>query len=178
MDLSLSLHFIKHQFPSTSLHGIGFSLGASVLSRYLGETGSQSLLTSGISLGCPWDLTNMSRHLESGILIPLIYSRALGDNLRTLYLALHKKYPGVLDDPKRPESKNFKVNLDKLIKMGSGVRLKAVDDIMVSQVGGPWGVGLWPFENAAEYYAWASPSNLLHGVRRYAFLFSVHAGLN
>lgn len=114
----------------------------------------------------------MSAHLESGILIPFIYSRALGDNLRTLYIALHKKYPGVLDNPKAPQARNFHDNLAKLMKMGSGVRLKAVDDIMVSQIGGPWGVGLWPFDGAAEYYAWASPSNLIHGVKRSVWLYT------
>ncbi len=166
MDLGLSLHYLHNLFPSSPLHGIGFSLGASVLSRYLGESGSQSLLSSGIALGCPWDLARMSIHLESGILIPLIYSRALGDNLRKLYVNITKRYPGILNDPQKAQSANYEVNLRKMIDMGSAVRLKKIDDIMVSQVGGPWGVGLWPFANADEYYNWASPTRMIHNIKR------------
>ena len=32
--------------------GIGFSLGANVLTRYLGEEGEQSLLSSGCAMAC------------------------------------------------------------------------------------------------------------------------------
>lgn len=77
MDLALALHFIRNRHPSSPLIGIGFSLGASVISRYLGEYGSSSILSAGVVLGCPWDLTAMSHKLEDAgsllgcILLPL-----------------------------------------------------------------------------------------------------------
>ena len=57
--------------------------------------------------------------------------------------------------------------LGKLKAMrGKGVTLKTVDGVMTSQIGGPAGIGLWPFAGADEYYEWASPKKVLGGVRR------------
>lgn len=43
---------IAHKFPNAPLLGVGFSLGANVLTRYLGEEGEQSRVHSGCMLAC------------------------------------------------------------------------------------------------------------------------------
>lgn len=44
--------FIAKTFPKAPLLGLGFSLGANVLVKYLAEEGSESRLQSGCALGC------------------------------------------------------------------------------------------------------------------------------
>jgi hypothetical protein len=51
-DLRQSLFYLSTVFPKAPLLGIGFSLGANVLTRYLGEEGENSRLMSGCVLGC------------------------------------------------------------------------------------------------------------------------------
>ena len=51
-DLRTALMFIAHHYPKAPLLGLGFSLGANVLTRYLAEEGHRSRLVSGCALGC------------------------------------------------------------------------------------------------------------------------------
>lgn len=51
-DLRSALIYISSTFPNAPLHGLGFSLGANVLTRYLGEEGEMSRLRSGLALAC------------------------------------------------------------------------------------------------------------------------------
>jgi predicted alpha/beta-fold hydrolase len=44
--------FIAHQYPKAPLLGLGFSLGANVMTRYLAEEGHRSRLMSGCALAC------------------------------------------------------------------------------------------------------------------------------
>jgi predicted alpha/beta-fold hydrolase len=50
-DLRQALIYLRSVYPRASFHGIGFSLGANVLCRYLGEEGKQSRLSSGLLMG-------------------------------------------------------------------------------------------------------------------------------
>ncbi|TYJ51641.1 hypothetical protein B9479_007775 [Cryptococcus floricola] len=165
-DLALALHHIASRFPSSKLLGIGFSLGASVLSRYLGEYGQDALLSSGVVLGCPWDLTAMSHKLENDWFTARVYSSTLGKNVLRLFFRAYDKNPAPFDAADSPLAGGL---VDELKKMreeaGRGTRLRGVDDVLTCKIGGPRGIGAWPFESAAEYYAWASPSNVLSGVK-------------
>ncbi|CAD6576958.1 MAG: hypothetical protein TREMPRED_001829 [Tremellales sp. Tagirdzhanova-0007] len=159
LDLALSLHFLRSRYPNSPLHGIGFSLGASVLSRYLGESSASSILTSGIVIGTPWHLPAMSDVLENHWFISRVYSQAMATNILRMFSAHYDR------DPKM--YKNGHPALEELNQMrGRGVRLKAVDEHLASKVGGPSGIGLWPFNSADEYYDYASPYKLIHGVKR------------
>jgi len=51
-DLRVALMYIVKQYPNAPLLGMGFSLGANVLVRYLAEEGERSRLLSGCALGC------------------------------------------------------------------------------------------------------------------------------
>jgi len=59
-DYNTVVHQTAASFPASPLIGLGFSLGAGVLARYMGEQGDGCLLKGGISLGCPWDVPAMS----------------------------------------------------------------------------------------------------------------------
>ena len=51
-DLRTALLYISNLYPRARLLGLGFSLGANVMTRYLGEEGDRSKLTSGCVLAC------------------------------------------------------------------------------------------------------------------------------
>ena len=51
-DLKCAALYVHSLFPRAKLVGVGFSLGANVLTRYLGEEGEQSLLSSGCAMAC------------------------------------------------------------------------------------------------------------------------------
>lgn len=51
-DTRQALMYIAHEFPDAPLLGLGFSLGANVLTRYLGEEGKLSRVHSAVMLGC------------------------------------------------------------------------------------------------------------------------------
>ena len=44
--------YLKYKYPHAPLLGVGFSLGANVLTRYLAEEGEQSRLIAGCALAC------------------------------------------------------------------------------------------------------------------------------
>lgn len=168
IDLALSLHYLRHIFPQASLHGIGFSLGASVLSRYLGETGDKSLLSSGIVLGTPWDLPKMSIKLEHHWFISRVYSKAMAQNLLRLTFHHYEQNPDMFEAKDAPTAEYMSIlkEIRAGKRDGGKIRLKQVDQNMVSRFGGPQGIGLWPFSGADAYYEWASPKNVIHGIRR------------
>ena len=51
-DTRQALMYITHRYPKAVLLGLGFSLGANVLTRYLGEEGVKSRISSACALAC------------------------------------------------------------------------------------------------------------------------------
>lgn len=51
-DLRQALMYIAQRYPNAPLLGIGFSLGANVIVRYLAEEGDRSRLRAACALGC------------------------------------------------------------------------------------------------------------------------------
>ena len=51
-DTRQALMYITHRYPNAPLLGLGFSLGANVLTRYLGEEGAQSRISSACVIAC------------------------------------------------------------------------------------------------------------------------------
>lgn len=60
-DYATAVAFISAAYPDSPLVGMGFSLGASVVARYMGEQGEACVLRAGMVLGCPWDIPTMSK---------------------------------------------------------------------------------------------------------------------
>jgi len=66
-DLRQAMMFIAHQFPKAPLHGLGFSVGSNLLTKYVAEEGMQIRLQSGCVLGCVSDLIvveNLDYHIH------------------------------------------------------------------------------------------------------------------
>jgi predicted alpha/beta-fold hydrolase len=130
----------------------------------MGESGSSSLLSSGVVLGCPWDLTSMSVKLENDFVTRTIYSRAMAMNLLRMFLGHHKRDRTIFE---RDDS-DAKPYLDEMYRLQKSWRttLKTVDNVMVSKIGGPPAKDMWPFKGADEYYAWACPKHFITKVNR------------
>jgi hypothetical protein len=51
-DLRQAIYYIAHRYPNAPLLGIGFSLGANILTRYVAEEGESCRLVSACALAC------------------------------------------------------------------------------------------------------------------------------
>jgi len=51
-DLRQALIYISDKYPRAPLLGLGFSLGANIMTRYLGEEGDRSRLSSALVVCC------------------------------------------------------------------------------------------------------------------------------
>ncbi|KAJ1949143.1 hypothetical protein FBU59_001276 [Linderina macrospora] len=77
-DFREVVNSICERFPGALVFGIGFSLGASLLTKYAGEEGESCKLAAAIAISCPFDLTvvrhmmNSSNILNDYLFKPLI----------------------------------------------------------------------------------------------------------
>jgi len=84
-DVRQTVKWLRKTFPNRPLYGIGFSLGANILTNYLGEEGSSCEFKAAVALSCPWSLDVSNLSLQRTWLGREIYSRAMGTNLKRLY---------------------------------------------------------------------------------------------
>jgi uncharacterized protein len=90
-DLDFVVRTLVAREPGLSLHGIGFSLGGSVLLKWLGEAGAGSAIRAASVISVPYDLAVSARFLERRI--GRIYARHFMTRLRMKTLALMAAFP-------------------------------------------------------------------------------------
>lgn len=163
VDVNTISHYVRHRFPQSAVHGIGFSLGAGALARYLGESGEDSQLSSGCMIGCPWDMPALSHSLEDGWFSSRVYSSALGVNLMKMFFRNYDANPALFEDPKNSRVHDVMHEFRRLRDMGSKIRLYMVDEFLTSRVGGP--SAPWPFNGFQEYYNYASSHKVIHNIK-------------
>ncbi|KAF7316802.1 hypothetical protein HMN09_00413300 [Mycena chlorophos] len=84
-DLRQALTYISSRYPNAPLLGLGFSIGANVLIRYLAEEGANSALSAAVTLGNPWNLVQNTLALRESR-IGSLYLRGMGAGIKTLLL--------------------------------------------------------------------------------------------
>ncbi|KAK7730173.1 hypothetical protein SLS57_001835 [Botryosphaeria dothidea] len=67
------------------LFGIGFSLGANIMTNYLGEEGENCQLKAAVVCSNPWNLDVSSQALKNSWLGLHVYQRAMGSSMRRLF---------------------------------------------------------------------------------------------
>ncbi|TBU32393.1 AB-hydrolase YheT [Dichomitus squalens] len=154
-DIRVAVMYIAKQYPRAPLIGVGFSLGANILTRYLAEEGSNSRLVAGCALGCPWDLVASSDRLESRPFHRLVYSRGMAQNLQKL-VARHRDTLA-----KFPDSALWKTVEAKLPR--KDMSLMEFDDAITRLAGGS--SPPFPFASARDYYTAASSHKVLDDIR-------------
>ncbi|KAI1339059.1 carboxylesterase-like protein [Xylariaceae sp. FL0016] len=83
-DTRQVVRWLRKTYPNRPLFGLGFSLGACILTNYLGEEGSNCELKAAIAVANPWNLEIGSRVLKSTLIGHEFYQRHLGNSLRRL----------------------------------------------------------------------------------------------
>ncbi|EAA32152.2 AB-hydrolase YheT [Neurospora crassa] len=88
-DIRQVVKWARQNFPNRPLFGVGFSLGANILTNYVGEEGEGCLLKGAVAVGNPFNLDVTNRALRRTHLGRL-YQRVMGTNMKKL-VANHKE---------------------------------------------------------------------------------------
>lgn len=83
-DLAFLLNTMKLREPTTKKAVVGISLGGNVLLKWLGETGSQSLIDAAVAVSVPFQLKNVVQKINKGF--SRVYQNHLLEKLRTVFL--------------------------------------------------------------------------------------------
>ncbi|KZT68995.1 AB-hydrolase YheT [Daedalea quercina L-15889] len=154
-DIRVAVMHIANRYPRARLLGIGFSLGANVLTRYLAEEGTHSRLAAGCAVACPWDCVRNAAGLEDQWLHRTVYAKAMAQNLQRL-LARHAE--AIAKFPEHP----LATILPEVLNNRS-MSLTQFDDKVTCIAGGS--SPPFPFPSAWDYYAWASSHEILVKIR-------------
>ncbi|KLJ12686.1 hypothetical protein EMPG_09483 [Blastomyces silverae] len=84
-DVRQLVGWVREAFPQRKLFGIGFSLGANILTNYLGEEGESCLLSAAVICSSPWNLDVTSLALQRTWLGMEVYSKTMGSNMKRLF---------------------------------------------------------------------------------------------
>ena len=87
-DTRQFVKWARKAFPNRPLFGIGFSLGANILTNYIGEEGEDCELRGAVVISSPWNLDAGSMALQRTWIGKEIYSKTMGGNLKRL-IELH-----------------------------------------------------------------------------------------
>ena len=138
-DLSHVLDLIRGRFPETQLAAFGVSLGGNVLLKYLGESGSDTVLKAAAAASVPFNLANAAETLQQGF--ARHYQSYL---LRRLVRSTRRKFQRVASPFRLPD-------------LGKLETIYDFDDRITAPLHG--------FEGADDYYARASCRQFLDGIR-------------
>ncbi|WEW61958.1 hypothetical protein PRK78_007458 [Emydomyces testavorans] len=84
-DIRQTVRWLRKKFPNRPLFGIGFSLGANILTNYLGEEAEKCELKAAVICSNPWNLEIGSIALQRTWLGLEVYSKTMGTNMRQLF---------------------------------------------------------------------------------------------
>ncbi|KZT05358.1 AB-hydrolase YheT [Laetiporus sulphureus 93-53] len=154
-DIRVAVYHITKRYPRALLLGLGFSLGANVLTRYLAEEGENSRLSSACVLACPWDLLKNSEALEGGWFHRTVYSSALGSNLQGIVKRHADSLSKFKDHPVGQA-------VAPCVALKSPT-MEMFDNTFNRIAGGS--MPPFPFPDAQAYYVWASSHHVLPRVR-------------
>ncbi|KAL3457816.1 Alpha/Beta hydrolase protein [Aspergillus heterothallicus] len=84
-DVRQAVKWLRKAFPNRPLYGIGFSLGANILTNYLGEEGDDCQLKAAVICASPWNLEISSMTLQSTYMGLEVYSKVMGSSMKKLF---------------------------------------------------------------------------------------------
>jgi uncharacterized protein len=143
-DLDLVVRTLRAREPDAPLFAIGFSLGGSVLLKYLGETGDTSPLAAAAALSPPYDLSAAAHYLDRPTRLARFY----------VWNFMRRIRPKVLDVLERFPAETRHLDAAR-IRRATGI--VDFDDCATAPLHG--------FANADDYYARASALPFLSRIR-------------
>ncbi|MDB4907021.1 MAG: hypothetical protein JWO05_1805 [Gemmatimonadetes bacterium] len=143
-DIHAVAEHLYAEFPSARFVAAGYSLGANVLLKWLGEQGQRASarIAGAVAVSTPFDLARGARH------IPRIYDRRFVKSLRAKALAKLALHPGAFDEA----------------RLRAARTIWDFDDTVTAPVHG--------FGGASDYYARSSSIHFLSAVRVPTLLLS------
>ncbi|KAI9660286.1 MAG: hypothetical protein M1829_006488 [Trizodia sp. TS-e1964] len=159
-DVRQMVAWLHEKFPNRPLFGIGFSLGASILTNYVGEEGSNCLLNAAVVCSNPWDLSVGSVALQRTWLGLEVYSRAMGGSMKSLFNEWVYEGPTSQALAKEDYRHIDEVSKNPNIDVEAVQKVKYLHEFDSSVQCATWG---YPTGNA--YYRDASSSDALLAVR-------------
>lgn len=139
-DLREVLALLRKREPATSLFAVGWSLGANVLLKYLGEEGERTPVTAAVGVCAPFQLQPCAEKLRTGF--SRVYQRHLMGELQRMIKRKHEIVPLPIDWEKFRTAKDF---FD-------------FDNAATAVLHG--------FRDAYDYYERSSSGRYLHGITR------------
>ncbi|CRJ92711.1 hypothetical protein BN1723_008524 [Verticillium longisporum] len=88
-DIRQMVNWFRKKFPNRPLYGLGFSLGANMLTTYCGEEGPNCQLRAAVVCSNPFNLELANKSLQRTLLGKEVYQRVMGTNMRNLIVG-HK----------------------------------------------------------------------------------------
>lgn len=137
---------VKHvntRYPNSNLYAVGWSLGANILVRYLGEEAENCLLSGGVSLCNPFNLIIADEDFRKGF--NNIYDKALARSLTKIF----KKHALLFED----------IGGEYDIKLAANAKTVKEFDEGLTRVS-------FGFNSAEHYYSSSSSSDSIKYVRR------------
>ncbi|KAI1363576.1 Alpha/Beta hydrolase protein [Xylaria arbuscula] len=83
-DTRTMVKWLRKTYPNRPLFGLGFSLGANILTNYIAEEGVDCQFKAAVVVSSPWNLEAGNKALKSTWFGHEIYLKTLGTSLRTL----------------------------------------------------------------------------------------------
>ncbi|KAL6944937.1 hypothetical protein ACO0QE_002379 [Hanseniaspora vineae] len=145
-DVRFAVDYLKSIQPERKIYLVGISLGASVLTNYLGQEGDDSKVELGVGISVPWDMILSWQHLDSSM-IGKVYSKYMKNNC----VELLNNNIEVLKTTTNPF---LKLNAETFKKTEY---LRDFDNNFTAKMFG--------FNSAGEYYRHASCVNRLFAIR-------------
>lgn len=143
-DLGFVLDLLGGRFPRATLLGIGFSLGANQLLKYLGEQGEASRIRAAASVSVPFDLGRGADKLWESFM-GRAYTRHFVGRLVGKY-RMKRETAGHLPGPP--------VDADRIFQSKS---FREFDDALTARLHG--------FRDADDYYTTSSSARFVHAIR-------------
>lgn len=138
-DLSTVVEILRRREPDTPLAAVGYSLGANVLLKWLGEQGRKAPLSAAVAVSVPFDLSQSTTRLTQGL--SRVYQWHILRSLKEAVIA---------------KARIVEVPVDlKLVRLASTFR--RFDDLVTAPLHG--------FQDADQYYRLSSAVGYLGDIR-------------
>ncbi|GJR58774.1 embryogenesis-associated protein EMB8-like protein [Tanacetum coccineum] len=120
-DIGEAVVHISSRYPDANLYAAGWSLGANILVRYLGQEGKSCLLSGAVSLGNPFSLVIANSDFHKGF--KRVYNKTLS---ASLHAPLFEEIEGDYNIPAACNSKSIREFDESLTRVTFG--FKSADD--------------------------------------------------
>lgn len=94
-DVRQMVRHVRGRYPRSRIYLVGYSLGANILVKYLGEEGARCPATAAVAFANPFDLAASDEQLHSSCVSRTVYSRKLASNLVRLARRWAHHFEGV-----------------------------------------------------------------------------------